>query len=57
MRSRSEFDNGGGGSGRPYDHLEREQRKPQTVRDHTAAWNKLSPIANLTGDARGDIVG
>jgi AAA domain len=38
-----------------YERLERESRKPSTVRDHTDQWAQLSLIGGVNGDAGGDV--
>ncbi len=35
-----------------YERLEREERKPKAIRDHTQAWNRLRAIEDVNGDAQ-----
>jgi hypothetical protein len=35
-----------------YDRLEREARRPQAIRDHSAAWARLEPVHAVNGTLR-----
>src|SRR5687767_5021897 len=35
-----------------YDRLEADQEKRRTVRDHSAAWERLTPLADVNGIVR-----